>query len=83
MVLTPTYHLFFDFPHLPEDLLPEASPELPPENPPHPPGSNGDGQHTFSILSIILWSPLELSHTILVKIWILFNFYQHYIFRLN
>jgi hypothetical protein len=63
------YHLFFDFPHLPEDLLPEASPELPPENPPHPPGSNGDGQHTFSILSIILWRPLELSHTILVKIW--------------
>ena len=42
MVLIPIYHLFFGFPHLPEDLLPEAFPELPPENPPHPPGSDGD-----------------------------------------
>ena len=39
--LNSNYHLFFDFPHLPEDLLPEAFPELPPENPPHPPGSDG------------------------------------------
>ena len=42
MVLIPIYHLFFGFPHLLEDLLPEAFPELPPENPPHPPGSDGD-----------------------------------------
>ena len=53
--LNSSYHFFLGFPHLPEDLLPEAFPELPPENPPHPPGSDGDDSaYAFLGFNIII-----------------------------